>query len=346
MNWRALRQLGLAALVAVVAVVSVVDNASAGEIYDRVKARGKVKCAVQVGAPGFSFTDQSGAWNGLSVNFCRAVAVAMFGDKNAVEFLPSSIAEQFTQLQTGEIDIIANLTNQYSRDVSLGLHFVRVMFITGKSFMMPKALGITDPEKMEGVTACIQTGTTGEQQTPEFFRARKLSFKTISFDNTAAFLQAYQDGRCDTLSMVDQSVLAAFRLNFKKPDDHIVASQIYSFVYNGSFTSDRDPRWINVVNWSLSALIQAEELGITRANLDDLRAKSDDSDIRRFLGVNGDLGKMMGLDNAWAYNIVKQLGNYGELYEENVGPKTRVNLPRGPNRLAKDGGLLYASPFR
>lgn len=345
MRWRNL--ISIAAISAVVAIsgVAVPSTAGAGEILDRIKQRGKIRCGIQAGMAGFSFSNESGVWEGQTIGVCGAIAAAIFGNKDAVEYVPSSVAERLTQIQVGEIDIAGSLTAQYSRDVSLGLRFLRVMFFTGQGFMIPKSLGITDPEKLDGVTACIQSGTSAELQTPQFFNARKLAFKSISFDNTPALLQAYQDGRCDTVSL-DQSTLASFRLGLKKPDDHIVADQIYTQVYSGPFTSDRDAQWINIATWSLNALIQAEDLGITKANIDELKAKSTDGDIRRFLGLSGDLGKMMGLNNDWAYNIIKQVGNYGELYDQYLGPTTRINLPRGLNKLIKNGGAMYAPPIR
>lgn len=336
-----------AAAMAVVAASSLAMPASAdaGEIFDKIKQRGKLRCGVQAGMAGFSVTNPGGAWEGHTIGVCSAIAAAMFGDKNALEIVPSSVAERLTQVQVGEIDIAGSLTAQYSRDVNLGLRFLRTTFFTGQGFVIPKALGITDPEKLDGVTACIQSGTSAELQTPQFFNTRKLAFQSVSFDNTPALLQAYQDGRCDTISL-DQSTLASFRLGFKKPDDHIVAEKTYTQVQSGPFVSDRDARWINVTTWSINALIQAEDLGITKANVDELRAKSTDGDVRRFLGVSGDLGPMMGLSNDWAYNIVKQVGNYGELYDQYLGPQTRINLPRGLNKLVKDGGAIIAPPIR
>lgn len=325
--------------------MAVATTAEAGEVFDRIKERGKIRCGVQAGMTGFSFTSTEGAWEGHTTGICGAIAAAVFGDKNAVEYVPSSVAERLTQIQVGEIDIAGSLTAQYSRDVSLGLRFLRTTFFTGQGFIMPKALGITDPEKLDGVTACIQSGTSSELQTPQFFNSRKLAFEAVSFDNTPALLQAYQDGRCDTISL-DQSTLASLRLGFKSPDDHVVADQTYTEVHSGPFTSDRDAQWINIATWSINALIVAENLGITKANVDEMRAKSEDGDVRRLLGVSGDLGPMMGLTNDWAYNVIKQVGNYGELYDQYLGPETRINLPRGLNKLVKDGGAIYAPPIR
>ncbi|MET3927403.1 transporter substrate-binding domain-containing protein [Devosia sp. 2618] len=316
----------------------------AGEIFDAIQDRGVVRCGVQAAWTGFSYTDEAGSWKGFSVDICAALAAAMFGDATKVEYVAGTVGERLPKVQVGELDLAVQLSAQMSREAGMGLRFVRETFFTGQGFMFPKELGITDPEQLDGVTACIQSGTSSELQTPQFFNERGLEFESIAFDNTPAMLNAYQDGRCDVISL-DQFALAGFRLGLRIPDDHIVADPIYTAVYSGPFISDRDAQWHNVVLWTINAMIQAEELGITSENVDEMRS-SQNGDIRRLLGEGGDIGQLIGLQADWAYNVIKQVGNYGEVYNANLGPDTAINLTRGKNRLTDDGGLLWAPPVR
>lgn len=335
----------LATVAAVAALGASAPAVQAGEIFDAIKDRGSLRCGIQAGWSGFSYTDQAGVWKGFTVDICAALAAAMFGDKTKVEFVATSVGERLPKVQVGELDIAAQLSAQLSREAGMGLRFVRETFFTGQGFMIHKSLGITDPEKLDGVTACIQSGTSSELQTPQFFNERGLAFESVAFDSTPAMLQAYQDGRCDTISL-DQFALAGFRLGLRNPDDHIVADPIYTAVYSGPFISDRDAQWHNVVEWTVNAMIQAESLGVTSANVDELKASSENGDIRRLLGVGGDMGALMGLPADWAYQVIKQVGNYGEVYNANLGPDTAINLARGKNRLTTDGGLMFAPPVR
>lgn len=318
--------------------------AQAGEVFDAIKDRGVVRCGIQAAWTGFSYTDEAGTWKGFTIDICAALAAAMFGDATKVEFVAGSVGERLPKVQTGELDIAAQLSAQMTREAGMGLRFVRETFFTGQGFMFPKELGITDPEELNGVVACIQSGTSSELQTPQFFNERGLEFESIAFDNTPAMLNAYQDGRCDVISL-DQFALAGFRLGLRDPDAHLVADPVYTAVYSGPFISDRDAQWHNVVLWTINAMIQAEELGVTSENVDEMLA-SENGDIRRLLGAGGDLGELMGLDANWAYNVIKQVGNYGEVYNAHLGPDTAINLARGQNKLTIDGGQLWAPPVR
>jgi general L-amino acid transport system substrate-binding protein len=331
---------------AATALVATLGIAQAGPTLDAVKAKGFVQCGVSTGLAGFSNPDDAGNWSGLDVDVCRAVAAALFGDANVVKFTPLTSKERFTALQSGEVDVLSrNTTWTLQRDSSLGLDFTGVTYYDGQGFMVPKSLGVKSALELDGASVCVQTGTTTELNLADYFRANNMSFSPVVFERPEETSTAYEQGRCDTLT-TDQSGLYAQRIGLADPDEHIVLPEVISKEPLGPVVRHGDNEWGDVVRWTLYAMLEAEELGVTSENVDDMKANSTNPGVRRLLGVEGEMGTGLAVPNEWGYEIVKQVGNYGELFERNVGMSTPLKIERGLNAQWKDGGLQYAMPVR
>ena len=325
--------------------VAAAGIAQAGTLDD-VKAKGFVQCGVSTGVPGFSFTDDKGDWQGFDPSVCQAVAAAVFGDKNKVKFTPTTGKTRFTALRSGEIDLLArNTTWTFSRDTDLQLTFVGVNYYDGQGFMVPKGLGVTSAKELDGASVCIQTGTTTELNLADYFRISGMSYEPVPIETNDEARTNYIAGRCDVYT-TDASGLAATRATFEKPDEHVLLPEIISKEPLGPLVRQGDDQWADVVRWSLNAMILAEEYGVTSANAADQMASSNNPEVRRLLGVEGEMGKMVGLPNDWALNIVTQVGNYGEVFEMYIGTNTPIGLARGLNAQYTAGGLVYSPPIR
>ena len=331
-----------AAAVLSVAVVGVAQASTLGDV----KKKGFIQCGVSQGVPGFSNPDRAGNWTGIDVDVCRAVAAAVFGDASKVKYTPLSATERFPALQSGEIDILSrNTTWTLVRDTALGLSFAGVNYYDGQGFMVRKDLGVKSAKELAGVAVCVNAGTTTELNMADFFRANSMDYKPIVFEKADDVAAAYDAGRCDVYT-ADRSALAAQRLKLKNSDAHMVLPETISKEPLGPVVRHGDDQWLDIVKWSLYLMVEAEENGVSQANVDTLKAESKDPVQRRILGVEGDLGKNLGVANDWGYQIIKQVGNYGDVYDKHVGPNTPVGLARGINALWKDGGLQYAMPVR
>ena len=320
--------------------------ANAAATLGAVKAKGFVQCGVSQGLPGFSNADDAGNWTGLDVEMCRAVAAAIFGDGSKVKFSPLSAKQRFTALSSGEIDILSrNTTWTMTRDTQLGLNFAGVNYYDGQGMMVPTALGVKSATELDGANICTNTGTTTELNITDYFRSNNMSFNLIAFEKADEVVAAYDAGRCDVYT-TDRSGLAAQRGKLTKPDSHVVLPEIISKEPLGPVVRQGDDQWFNIVRWTLNALINAEELGITQANAKARLRGTENPAIKRLLGSEGKFGEELGLSNDWALNAIIAVGNYGESYERNVGPNTPLKLDRGVNALWSDGGILYAAPIR
>ena len=329
-----------------VAALALGGTATAGSVLDAVKARGVLACGVGTGTAGYMLADSTGKWKGLSVDVCRAVAAAIFGDADKVKYQPLTSQQRFTAIQSGEVDmLVGNATWTLTRDTALGLDFVGVYYYDGQSFLVPKKLGVKSARELSGATICVAPGTTTELNLADYFRANKMELKSVTFETNEQARQAYDDGRCDAYT-TDASGLAGERTVLKNPDDNVILPEIISKEPLGPAVRHGDNNWGDIIRWTLDTMIIAEEFGITQANLDDTKQNSQNPEVRRLLGVEGELGKMMGLGNDYAYNIIKAVGNYGESFERNVGLKTPLRLARGLNELWSKGGLMYAPPYR
>lgn len=316
-----------------------------GPTLDAIKARGQLICGVNTALPGFSAPDAQGVWRGLDVDLCKAIAVAVFGDASKVRYVPTTSQQRFVALQSGEIDVLTrNATQTFARDVSLGLHEAGVNFYDGQGFIVRKAANIASARQLDGATVCVQPGTTTELNLADYFRAQKMKFTPVVIERLEENIAAYQAGRCDAYT-TDASGLAAIRTSLAVPGDHIILPERISKEPLGPMVRKGDDQWLAIVKWTLRAMIEAEEYGVNQANVDEM-LKSTDPVVQRVLGVQGGFGAMMGLDNKWAYNIIKQIGNYGDSFERNVGVKTPLALERGINDLWTKGGLMYAIPLR
>jgi len=340
----------LSALAAVTAVAlsatSFTSTAQAGKVLDGVKAKGFIQCGVSQGLPGFSNPDTSGNWTGIDVDMCRGTAAALFGDASKVKYTPLSSKERFTALQSGEIDMLSrNTTWTLVRDTALGLNFAGVNYYDGQGFMVRKSLGVKSALELDGASVCTNLGTTTELNLSDYFRANGMKFKGVFFEKADEVVAAYDSGRCDVYT-TDQSGLAAQRIKLKNPDEHMILPEIISKEPLGPVVAHGDDQWFDLVKWTYYAMLEAEENGVSSSNVDDLKANSTSPVVKRLLGVEGDTGKNLGVSKDWAYNIVKQVGNYGELFEKHLGPKTTLQLPRGLNNLWTKGGIQYAMPVR
>ena len=336
-----MKTLGLAVVLALGAA-----TVQAGPVLDAVKARGQVVCGVNTAAPGFSHADSQGRWSGLDVDTCRAVAAAVLGDASKVKFVPLSSPQRFTALQSGEIDVLArNTTWTLTRDASLGAVFAAISYYDGQGFMVPKKLGVTSAKQLNGATVCLQSGTSSVQAMADFFAANKMKYKPVMFDTTEATQSAFISGRCQVYT-TDMSDLAGARTRARNPQDFVILPETISREPLGPAVRRGDDEWFQIVRWSFYTMVEAEENGLTRANVDQMRASSKSPQVQRLTGVGDDTGKLLGLDKDWSYRIIKQVGNYGESWTANFGPDTKLNLPRGLNNLWNNGGILYAPPIR
>ncbi len=333
----------IASAVALTAALS--TNAFAGATFDSVKKKGFVQCGVSIGLPGFSNADEKGNWSGLDVDVCRAVAAAVFGDASKVKYTPLTAKERFTALQSGEIDMLSrNTTWTLTRDSSLGLNFAGVNYYDGQGFMVTKKLGVKSALELDGASFCIQAGTTTELNLADYFRSNNMKYTPVTFDTSDETVKAFDAGRCDALTS-DQSQLYALRIKLGNPDGAMVLPEVISKEPLGPVTAQGDEEWFKIVRWSLAAMVNAEEMGITSANV-DAKMSSDDPNVRRLLGQEGIKGSGLGLSDTWAADIVKQVGNYGESFERNVGQGSALKIARGLNALWNKGGLQYAPPIR
>jgi general L-amino acid transport system substrate-binding protein len=331
---------------AALAIAAAASPAWAGKTLDAVKQRGQVVCGVNTSGPGFSNADSQGNWTGLDVEFCKAVAAAVLSDASKVKFVPLNSQQRFTSLQAGEVDVLSrNSTWTLTRDASLGILFTGINYFDGQGFMVPKKLNIASAKKMNGATVCVQAGTTSEKNVADYFGASGMKYKPVVFDTAEAITSAFFAGRCQVYT-TDMSDLAGARTKAPKADDYVILPEVISKEPLGPSVRRGDDEWFEIVRWTLFAMLEAEENGLTQANVDAQKASSKDPGVQRFLGVSEDTGKLLGLDKEWAYRIVKQVGNYGESFERNLGPKSPVGLPRGVNNLWTKGGLMYAPPIR
>ena len=311
-----------------------------------IRQQGQLVCGVAKGIPGFSYPDKDGRYHGLDVDVCRAVAAAVLGDAEKVKFVPLTARSRFAALQSGEIDLMLHsTTGNLVRSAQMGLAFPAVNFYGGQTFLVKANSGIKTVKDLNGATLCTTQGSTTEVKTPDYARANNMTIHMLTFENQDEALKAYIAGRCDTYSQ-DTGSIAAVRSMMKNPAEHSILPDIITKAPMGPFVRQGDEAFTNVVRWSHFAMVAAEEYGVTSKNVDEMKAKSTDPEIRRILGVEGDSGKMLGLENDWAYNIIKQVGNYGEAYDRSFGAGSPLKLPRGLNALWKDGGLQYAQPFQ
>jgi general L-amino acid transport system substrate-binding protein len=325
-----------------------VAPAHAGKNLDTIKQRGQLVCGVNTGLAGFSAADSQGRWTGMDVDYCRALAAAITGDANKVRYVPLTAQQRFTALQSGEIDVLSrNTTWTLTRDASLGLHFVGVNFYDGQGFMVPKSLNVTSARALKGATVCVQSGTTTELNLTDFSRANNLQIRPVVFEKVEAATEAYFSGRCQAYT-TDASGLASVRAKeAKNPADHVILPELISKEPLGPSVRRGDDELFAIAKWVLNVMIEAEEFGITQANIDQMKKDSKNPSVMRILGSGTeDTGKVLGLDKEWAYRAIKAAGNYVEQFERHVGPKTSIGLPRGTNNLWSQGGLMYAPPVR
>jgi general L-amino acid transport system substrate-binding protein len=322
-------------------------TAQAGKTIDAIKARGQLVCGVSTGLAGFSAADSQGNYSGLDVDVCKAIAAAMLGDAGKVKYVPLSAQQRFTALQSGEIDILSrNTTWTLTRDASLGLNFTGTTYYDGQGFMVTTKSKIKSAKQLKGATVCVQSGTTTEKNLTDYSRANNLNIKPVVFEKLEATNAAYFAGRCLAYT-TDASGLASIRnKEAKDPAEHVILPELISKEPLGPSVRRGDDEFFAIAKWVVFALIEAEDYGITQANVDALKNKTDDPAIGRILGGTEDTGKLLGLDKEWAARAVKAVGNYGEIFERNVGPKSPLGLPRGINNLWSHGGIMYAPPVR
>lgn len=338
------RPLLAAALLALMGTVA--TPAFAGKTLDGIKSRGALNCGVNPSLPGFAAADSQGNWTGLDVDVCKAVAASVLSDANKIKWTPLNATQRFAVLQAGEIDILSrNTTWTLNRDASLGLHFTGTTYYDGQGFMVTKKSKITSAKSLKGATVCVQSGTTTEKNLNDYSKVNKLSIKPVVFDTQEATNKAYFAGRCQAYT-TDASGLASVRnKEATNPDDHVILPDLISKEPLGPSVRRGDDEFFAIVKWVVNALIEAEEYGITQANVDQMKSSTDPV-VQRILGTSEDTGKLLGLDKEWAYRAIKAVGNYGEMFERNVGPKSTLKLPRGLNNQWNKGGLMYAPPVR
>ena len=332
--------------VAAALVAAMTGTAHAGKTLDTIKQRGELVCGVNTSLPGFSAADSQGNWTGLDVDICRAFAAAILGDAKKVKWVPLNASQRFTALQSGEVDVLSrNTTWTLTRDASLGLEFTGITYFDGQGFMVPVKSKITSAKQLKGATVCVQSGTTTEKNLSDYSKANNLGMKPVVFETLEATNKAYFSGRCQAYT-TDASGLASIRnKEADKPDDHLILPELISKEPLGPAVRRGDDEFFTIIKWVVYALLEAEEYGITQANVDQMKASTDPV-VQRILGTSEDTGKLLGLDKDWAYRPLKQVGNYGDIFERNVGPKSALKLPRGANNLWSKGGLQYAPPVR
>ncbi len=333
------------ATVACAIVFALAASAGAAQTLNTVKSRGILNCGSNVGLAGFGIPDKQGNWTGFDVDFCRAVAAAIFNDPAKVKFVPTTGQNRFTALQSGDVDVLVrNTTWSLSRDTSLGLNFTGVTYYDGQGFVVRKSLKVTSALELSDAAVCVAQGTTTELNLSDYFRANKMKIKTVTFGTADDTVKAYEAGRCDVFT-TDQSGLYAERLRFAQPNDHMVLPEIISKEPLGPSVRHGDDQWFDVVKWVHYAMVSAEELGVTSKTVDEA-LKSDNPDVKRLVGTEGNYGEQLGLTKDWAYRIIKHVGNYGEVFERNIGQASPLKIARGQNALWNKGGLQYAPPIR
>jgi general L-amino acid transport system substrate-binding protein len=326
-------------------LAAMISTTASAATLDTIKQRGTVNCGTAPNIPGFAFTDDKNVKRGFDVDLCRALAAAVLGDADKVQLTPLNLRDGFATLTTGGVDVLTHrLTWTYNRDNGGGLEYVMTIFHDGQGFMVQKSLGVKSVNDLKGASICVAQGSTTELNIADYFRARKMDYRVVTFADLDETRNAYEQGRCDAWSN-DRSALAARGLGLKNRDAHMILPEIISKEPIGPIVRQGDAQWAHIVRWTFFALIAAEELGITQANVEEMR-RSEQPEIKRLLGVGDDLGQKNGLSADWAYQAIKQVGNYGEIFERNIGEKTRLGLSRGQNRLWTDGGLMIAPPFR
>ncbi len=336
----------LAAAAAIAGLALAATPAHAGKTLDAIKARGQLVCGVNTGLAGFSAADSNGNWTGLDVDVCKAIAASILGDAAKVKYVPLTAQQRFTALQSGEIDILSrNTTWTLTRDASLGMAFTGVTYYDGQGFMVPAKGKIKSAKQLKGATVCVQSGTTTEKNLTDFSRANKLDIKPVVFEKLEAANGAYFAGRCQAYT-TDASGLASIRnKEAKNPADHLILPELISKEPLGPAVRRGDDEFFAIAKWVVYAMVEAEEYGVTQANVDQMKTSTDPV-VQRILGTSEDTGKLLGLDKDWAYRAIKAVGNYGEIFERNVGPKSALGLPRGLNNLWNKGGIQYAPPVR
>jgi len=336
----------LAATLLAIAAPLVATNAHAGKTLDAIKQRGEVVCGVNTGLAGFSAADSQGNWTGLDVDICKAIAAAVLGDAKKVKWVPLNAQQRFTALQSGEVDVLSrNTTFTLTRDASLGLNITAVTYYDGQGFIVPKKSKITSAKQLKNAEICVQSGTTTEKNLTDYFKSQNVKIKPVVFEGFEASVKAFFSGRCQAYT-TDASGLASIRNKEAQiPDDYVILPELISKEPLGPMVRRGDDEWFAIVKWVIYALLEAEEYGLTQANVDQMKTSTDPS-VQRILGTSEDTGKLLGLDKEWAYRAVKSVGNYGEIFERNVGPQSALKLPRGVNNQWNKGGLMYAPPIR
>ncbi|NKI76203.1 amino acid ABC transporter substrate-binding protein [Dickeya sp. CFBP 2040] len=336
----------MSTLVASASLFAFINQAHAGATLDAIQKKGFVQCGISDGLPGFSYADANGKYSGIDVDVCRGVAAAIFGDANKVKFTPLTAKERFTALQSGEVDLLSrNTTWTSSRDGSMGLLFTGVTYYDGIGFLAHNKAGLKSAKELDGATVCIQAGTDTELNVADYFKTHNMKYTPVTFDRSDESAKALDSGRCDTLAS-DQSQLYALRIKLGKPADFVVLPEVISKEPLGPVVRRGDEDWFAIVRWTLFAMLNAEEMGITSQNVDQMTAKPTTPDMAHLLGKEGNFGKDLKLPADWAYKIVKQVGNYGEVFERNVGQGSELKIKRGLNELWNKGGIQYAPAVR
>jgi general L-amino acid transport system substrate-binding protein len=334
----------IACLLAAATALATQGFAHAGRLDD-IKARGSVTCAILVNSAGQSMLNDKGEWTGFSVDYCRAFAAAVFGDGNKVDLRAAPLSQHLAALKAGELDVLSiTLTDTMNREIQQGFRFVGPTIFSGLTFMVPKALNATSVKDLDGATICLQTGSLSEEIVPEYFRSRGMSIKPLSVGDGNQIYSLYDAGRCDAVT-TDRMTLVTRRMERKVPEDHVVLDDYYAKSYTGPVVTAADDGWLNIAKWTHYALVTAEELGVTQANVDQMKS-SGSKEVRRFLGVDGDLGSKLGLRNDFAAAVIKAVGNYGEIWDRNLGAKSPMKIPRGQNALPSDGGMMFAPSWQ
>lgn len=324
---------------------SLIPSFASADTLEQVVKKDLLTCGISTGLTGFSEADSSGEWKGLDVTVCQSVAAAVLGDASKVKYVPLTAKERFTALQSGEVDMLSrNTTWTQTRDSSLGLNFAGVNYYDGQGFLVSKKLGVSSAKELDGATFCIQAGTTTEMNLTDYFNAHNMEYKAVTYDTSAQTIDGFKKGRCDAVTS-DQSQLYSLKLKMDNPNSVMVLPEVISKEPLGPVVRQGDDKWFNIVKWSMFATIEAEELGVTKANAKE-QLKSTNPGVKRLLGVTGKMGENLGLKSEWAYNIVSQVGNYGEIFEATVGKGSPLQIDRGLNKLWKDGGLMYSMPIR
>ncbi|MBM3505754.1 MAG: amino acid ABC transporter substrate-binding protein [Alphaproteobacteria bacterium] len=340
------KKIAMAAAGAAMIAVSASGSANAGPVLNAIKQKDFIQCGVNTGLAGFGIADSQGNWTGIDVDFCRGLAAALLGDRNKVKFTPLSAPQRFTALQSGEIDVLSrNTTNTLTRDASLGLHFVGVWYYDGQGFMVPRRLNVKGAKELNGAEICVQAGTTTELNLTDYFRANRMTFKPVVFESAEEWRKAFFAGRCQATT-TDVSALASVRsVDAQNPDDFVILPEVISKEPLGPMVRRGDDEWFAVTKWVLNLMLEAEEKGITTENVDQMRSSTDPT-VQRLIGNRDEMGKKLGLAEDWGYKVIKQVGNYGESFERNIGKKTPLRLDRGLNAQWTQGGLMYGMPAR